>query len=111
MDFSQDLIRGTVVPIVLALLEDAPMYGYEIVKVVNERTKGRFEWKEGTLYPCLHRLEADGLVRSAWREAPSGKRRKYYRVTRRGLAALARHKEQWTEFAHGVNVLLLGEAV
>ena len=111
MDFDKELVKGTTVPIVLELIGEREMYGYEIVKVVNERTGGRFEWKEGTLYPCLHRLEADGLLRSRWREAPSGKGRKYYRVTRRGLAELERRKEQWTEFAHGVNVLLLGEAV
>ncbi|MHC4718466.1 MAG: PadR family transcriptional regulator, partial [Planctomycetota bacterium] len=50
MDFSQDLVRGSIVPIVLALLHERAMYGYEIVKVVNARTNGRLEWKEGTLY-------------------------------------------------------------
>ena len=63
MEFSKDLIRGNVVPIILALLKDRTMYGYEIVKVVNSRTDGRFEWKEGTLYPTLHRLEADGMLK------------------------------------------------
>ena len=111
MEFDREMVKGTTGPIVLQLLGEREMYGYEIVKVVNERTGGRFEWKEGTLYPCLHRLESDGLVRSVWREAPNGKKRKYYRVTRRGLTELARSKEQWAEFAHGVNVLLLGEAV
>ncbi len=109
MDFDKELVKGTTVPIVLQLLAERQMYGYEIVKVVNERTDGRFEWREGTLYPCLHRLEADGLVRSRWQEAPSGKKRKYYRVTARGLRELKRHKKEWTEFAHGVNMLLMGK--
>ena len=80
MEFSQDLIRGSVVPIVLSLLKDRPMYGYEIVKVVNARTGGRLEWKEGTLYPTLHRLQAARLISARWADAPSdeapGRKRK-----------------------------------
>ena len=106
MEFNKELVRGTVEPIVLRLLSGGEMYGYEIVKVVNERTGGRFEWREGSLYPCLHRLDADGMLKSVWREAPNGKARKYYRVTRRGRAALARRTAEWTEFAHTVNALL-----
>ena len=62
----------------LELLHERAMYGYEIVKVVKKRTKGCFEWKEGTLYPCLHRLEAEGFIRSKWGASESGKMRKYY---------------------------------
>ena len=60
MEFSQDLVKGTFVPVILSLLKERPMYGYEIVKIVNTRTNGLLEWKEGTLYPILHRLQADG---------------------------------------------------
>ena len=84
MDFDKELVKGTTVPIVLELLGEREMYGYEIVKIVNARTDGVFEWKEGTLYPCLHRLEGDGLIRSHWREAPTGKQRKYYALTAAG---------------------------
>ncbi len=107
MDFSQDLVRGTVVPIVLALLEERPMYGYEIVKLVNARTNGRFEWKEGTLYPALHRLEGDGLIRAKWQTAgDTGKQRKYYAVTRKGKAELARRFDEWRQFSGAVDSLL-----
>ena len=88
MDFDSDLTRSTVEPIVLRLVSERPMYGYEIIKVVNERTEGAFEWKEGTLYPCLHRLEGAGLVRAKWRDSAGGRRRKYYAVTRKGAALL-----------------------
>jgi len=112
MDFSQDLIRGSIVPIILALLKDQPMYGYEIVKVVNARTNGRFEWKEGTVYPTLHRLEADGMLVSQWQEVPSetgpGRKRKYYSITGRGLAELARRSEEWRQFSAAVNACLMG---
>src|SRR5215212_10250116 len=69
MEFGQDLVKGSIVPIVLALLDERPMYGYEIVKVVNARSGGRLEWKEGTLYPTLHRLESASLLRSYWADA------------------------------------------
>ena len=114
MDFSQDLVRGSIVPIVLALLKDRPMYGYEIVKVVNARTGGRLEWKEGTLYPTLHRLQADGLVHARWADAPEdeapGRKRKYYSITNKGRAELARRSDEWRQFSFSVNALLLGRA-
>ena len=114
MEFSKDLIRGSIVPIVLTLLKDRPMYGYQIVKVVNARTGGRLEWKEGTLYPALHRLEADGLISSKWADAPSdeapGRRRKYYSISRKGKAELARRSEEWREFSVAVSSIVLGGA-
>ena len=115
MDFSKDLIRGSVVPIVLSLLDERPMYGYEIVKVVNARTGGRLEWREGTLYPTLHRLQATGLVSAAWADAPAdeapGRKRKYYSITRKGRAELARRNEEWRQFPAAVNAILLGGAL
>ena len=109
MEFNKELVKGSTALLVLKLLSERETYGYEIVKVVNERTGGRFQWKEGTLYPCLHRLEADGMVRSSWREAPTRKKRKYYRITRKGLKELAARTAEWAEFATQVNALLFGE--
>jgi DNA-binding PadR family transcriptional regulator len=86
------------------------MYGYEIIKVVNERTDGAFEWKEGTLYPCLHRLEGARLVAAAWRKSSAGRRRKYYRVTRKGAALLKNKVKEWGAFTAAANALLLGPA-
>ena len=108
MEFDRELIKGSTVPLVLKLLTEREMYGYEIVQVVNERTDGRFQWREGTLYPCLHGLEADGMVRSRWQETPGGRKRKYYRITRRGKAELARRTEEWKEYATALNAVLLG---
>lgn len=106
MEFDSDLTRSIAEPIVLQLVSERPMYGYEIIKVVNERTKRAFEWKEGTLYPCLHRLEGDGLIRSRWRTAESGRRRKYYEITRAGGALLAEKKAEWKQFSAAVAALL-----
>ena len=108
MEFRSDLVKGSVAPIVLKLLSERERYGYEIVKVVNERTQGAFQWKEGTLYPCLHQLESDGLLRSVWREAESGKQRKYYRITRKGRGELSSRTQEWKAFSQAVNVLLMG---
>lgn len=110
MGFDRELVKGSIVPIVLRLLEGRQMYGYEMAKLVKERTGGALEWKEGTLYPCLHRLEAGGLIRSRWREAPSGKMRKYYRITRKGLAEMERRTSEWVAFSRAVSTMLLAEA-
>ena len=114
MEFSRDLTRGSIVPIVLSLLSERPMYGYEIVNVVNARTNGLLEWKEGTLYPTLHGLEADRMVSGKWADAPRakapGRRRKYYHITQKGRRELARRTEEWKQFGFAVNACLLGGA-
>lgn len=107
MELSPELIRGSVVPIVLSLLEERACYGYELVKVVDARTNGLLQWREGTLYPTLHRLEGQGLVRAKWREADSGKQRKYYHITRKGKASLVQRRREWQAFAAAVNGLLI----
>jgi DNA-binding PadR family transcriptional regulator len=121
MDFSQDLVRGSVVPIVLAMLRDRSMYGYEMVKTVNARTNGLLEWKEGTLYPALHRLEGAGLISGHWEDAggkagagrdaeagEAGRQRKYYSITRKGRAELARRAQEWRLFSQAVSACVLG---
>ncbi len=107
MDFSADLVKGSLAPVILQLLSEQERYGYEIIKTVNQRTGNVFDWKEGTLYPWLHRLEGEGLIRSRWVEADSGRQRKYYRITASGLTALKTRKAEWSAFSKAVNVLLL----
>jgi PadR family transcriptional regulator len=106
MKFRADLMRGVAEPIVLRLLDDRPMYGYEIIKVVNERSDGAFEWKEGTLYPCLHRLEGAGLITSEWQQAPNGKDRKYYALARAGKKLLSENQAEWKAFSTAVDGLI-----
>lgn len=108
MDFSQDLVKGSIVPAVLALLRERAMYGYEMVKQVNARTGGRLEWREGTLYPTLHKLESDGLIKSDWVESDGGRPRKYYAITGTGRRELERRTGEWREFSTAVNLLLNG---
>lgn len=109
MAFDKDLVRSMAEPIVVSLLSERAMYGYEIIKLVNARTNGAFEWKEGTLYPCLHRLEEAGLVRSEWRTADTGRKRKYYVATGKGARMLDDKLAEWGAFASAVNTLLEAE--
>ena len=77
MSSNSELIRGAVEILILKLLSDNDMYGYQMIKTVNERSKGFFEWREGSLYPRLHRLECDELVVSYIKEC-GGRMRHYY---------------------------------
>jgi PadR family transcriptional regulator, regulatory protein PadR len=106
MTFNSDLVRGTVDTIVLTLLKERTMYGYEIIKEVNVRTHDAFAWKEGTLYPCLHRLEIAGLLAADWQDSPTGKPRKYYRLTRKGLAAAGEKAAEWQSFSAAMRAFM-----
>ena len=91
----KDLAAASSRPIVLAVLAQGDDYGYSIIRRVREASGGHIEWSEGMLYPVLHRLEAEGLVRSIWRESDNGRNRKYYRLSTAGKRSLAVHREQW----------------
>jgi DNA-binding PadR family transcriptional regulator len=93
-------------PLVLAILEARPLYGYEIAQ--RARRRANLQWEEGTLYPLLHRLERDGLLSSEWRKAPTGKDRKYYGLTRKGKTMLAQDRVDWKERVRVVSEILLG---
>lgn len=109
MDFSQDLVRGSIMPIILSLLDERSMYGYEMVKLVNARSNGQLQWKEGTLYPALHRLETQGWVKAQWQPAPNaGPQRKYYALTRSGRTELRRRVSEWNTFTTAVDSILKG---
>lgn len=108
MDYDPNLTRSMAEPVILQLLLEKARYGYEIIKVVNDRTNGAFEWKEGTLYPCLHRLEGNGLIDSFWQVAENGRKRKYYSITNKGKSVLTEKTSEWSSFALAVNAVLFG---
>jgi len=91
--------------LILEVAGQGPTYGYELAQTVGERSNGYFELKEGSLYPALHRLERQKLLRSSWREA-DGRRRKYYELTEAGRAELTARKRSWLSFTAGVNGVL-----
>jgi DNA-binding PadR family transcriptional regulator len=92
---SKDLTAASSTPLVLAILAEGDSYGYAILQRVREVSEGRMEWTDGMLYPVLHRLERLGHVESRWEAAPTGRRRKYYRLTSQGRAQLAEERAQW----------------
>lgn len=105
-----DMRTGSTAVMILRLLTDEPMYGYQMVKELQERSEGYFEIEQGTLYPALHRLEQEDLVRSEWQIINEGPSRKYYYITDAGRAALREGAAQWVDFSHSLLKLLDGLA-
>ena len=95
MELGKDLVAASATPLVLAILAEGDSYGYAIIKRVAELSGGHLQWTDGMLYPVLHRLERQGYVAARWEDAESGRRRKYYRITRPGRLQLASQQEQW----------------
>ena len=94
-----DLRRGSTKVLVLSLLAEEPMYGYQIAKELERRSEGYFDFKEGTLYPLLHRMEKEGLVKGEWQVVEKGPSRKYYHITGEGKRILERSAAEWTTFS------------
>lgn len=104
----QDLKRGTLEMVLLRLLSEREMYGYEITTAVDERTGGRLGIREGTLYPILYRLEEAGHVEPRWQAEGRGRPRKYYRVTEAGARELERLVAEWQTFTAAIGAVLDG---
>ncbi len=96
------LLKGTTPLLVLSVLREGELYGYEIAQRIRDRSGGAFAPSEGSLYPALHALEADGALVATWRESDKGPRRRYYRITPKGGSLLAEHEREWSSFAAAV---------
>lgn len=107
MKINKELLKGSTTMIVLNLLKDKNMYGYEMIKELKEKSQNVFELKEGTLYPILHSLEENNLITSYW-DNTTGKNRKYYAITKNGMNNLKEKKEEWKIFSTGINHILGG---
>jgi DNA-binding PadR family transcriptional regulator len=92
---SKELVAASTVPLVLSVLTEGESYGYALIQRVRELSAGKIEWTEGMLYPVLHWMEDEDLIESEWREAESGRKRKYYRLRKEGRKALREEKERW----------------
>jgi DNA-binding PadR family transcriptional regulator len=95
MILGKDLVAASATPLVLAILAEGDSYGYAIIKRVAELSGGHLQWTDGMLYPVLHRLERQKLVAAKWGESESGRKRKYYRITKLGRDELAVQRQQW----------------
>jgi len=92
---SKDLTAATLRPAVLSILSEGESYGYEIIRKAFEASGEKIEWAEGAIYPMLHRFEKQGLIKSTWKIAENGRRRKYYRLNAQGKRELEKEKAQW----------------
>ncbi len=101
-----ELLKGTLSLLILSLLSRKAMYGYEIAATVHRDTDGAFTWREGSLYPSLHKLEQGGLISGEWEEKETGRKRRYYHITKSGRAALKEKEQSWQELGKAVNSIL-----
>ena len=102
---SKVLVAASLKPIMLSLLVRKDMYGYEIIESARRVSGGRIEWTSNKLYPLLHRLEHEGLLRSYWRTSDEGPDRKYYALTDAGRAALETERREWFRVSHLIESL------
>ncbi len=101
-----ELMKGSSESLLLCLIGQQPMYGYQIIKELARKSQGYFKFKEGTLYPALHRLEKAGLIVGKWQMLPSGRQRRYYYITDKGNRLLAVKRSQWQDFLTAMNMII-----
>ena len=106
MNYERELLKGSTDSLLLSLINRHPTYGYKIIKELEKRSKGYFQFKEGTLYPALHRLEKAGLIQGKWQRLPSGQERRYYYMTPKGQKALAERLVVWQDFSTAVALIV-----
>jgi PadR family transcriptional regulator PadR len=102
----RELLKGSIDSLLLCLIGQQPMYGYQIIKELEQRSQGYFKFKEGTLYPALHRLEKAGLLGGRWQTLPNGRQRRYYHITEKGLRSLVAERSQWRDFLAAMNLII-----
>jgi PadR family transcriptional regulator, regulatory protein PadR len=105
MRIERELMRGAGPIAVLKLLQRREMYGYEVVAALTRDTSGVLDMGQSTLYPLLYNLEAKGYIEGVWREAETGRDRRYYRLTARGQKHLAQQEKQWQSLARAMAAL------
>jgi transcriptional regulator len=106
-----EVIKGTLEMIVLEVLQHEPMHGWGITELIERRSDGLLSVNQGSLYPALYRLVAQGLVSSEWRVTENNRQARYYAVTRTGRKRLATERAQWEKLSLGVNLILSGANV
>ncbi|MCI0395348.1 MAG: helix-turn-helix transcriptional regulator [Chloroflexi bacterium] len=107
MSLRDQIRKGSTEILILSLLANEPMYGYQISQKLAEQSGGYFDMKEGLLYPTLHRMKQEGLVTSEWREE-AARRRKYYAITPKGREVLEEQSAEWQTFMEKLQALLTG---
>jgi transcriptional regulator len=98
----RELKKGSAELLILSLVEARPRHGYEISKLIDQRSDGRLTFKVASLYPLLYRLEERGWIAGRWVEAPGERRRRFYRLTPEGRRMLAAQRGHWREFVDAI---------
>lgn len=109
MKIDKGFIGGGTLLLLLSLLNERDRYGYEIIRELETRSDKIFQFKEGTLYPVLHKLENDGYVKSYKAKGDTGRERKYYQITNRGKKQLMGERKQWEVFSISMNKIIVGD--
>jgi PadR family transcriptional regulator PadR len=104
--FNRELVKGSTSLILLQLLNERDMYGYELVKELEKRSDNGLSVKEGTLYPALHKLEKQEYIECYWQEQEKGPARKYYRITQAGKEVLEEKVSEWQDFVQVMNKVI-----
>lgn len=106
MRYDRELLKGSTDALLLFLISQQAMYGYQLIKELDRRSQGYFRFREGTLYPALHRLEQQGLLASRWQHLAGEQKRRYYGITDKGSRVLRAKMAEWQGFSTAVNLVL-----
>ena len=101
-----DLLPGTLEMLILKAVSLGPLHGYGVLLRIQQISRDLLQVEQGSLYPALHQMERGGLLVAEWREAPTGRSRKYYRLTARGRRAAASKRRQWETMAAAMRTIL-----
>ncbi len=107
--FDRELKKGSAELLILSLVENRPRHGYEISKLIEERSDGVLKFNVASFYPLLYRLEKRGFLEGRWVEKTGQRRRRYYRVTAQGRKVLKEQRSTWLEFVNAINRITAGE--
>jgi len=107
LEYDRELLRGNTDSLLLYLIsESGRIHGYRLIKEIRQRSEGFFEFREGTVYPALHKLESEGLILGEWQVQPNGQQRRYYRITEKGEEVLLKRISMWFKFSNAMNLIL-----
>jgi PadR family transcriptional regulator, regulatory protein PadR len=106
MEYDREFLTGTVGVLILSLLNEREMYGYEMIREAERRSSSAFQLKEGTLYPALHHMERSGILKSRWRDSEAGRPRKYYCLTAKGRRQAESKRQQWRQISAAMRSIL-----
>jgi len=100
-----EALKGHLDLLLLSILAGGPAHGYAVIESLRSRSEGTFDLPEGTIYPALHRLEHQGLLKSNWSE-DTGRRKRIYQLTPKGQEALNTRQDEWLTFSKAVNTIV-----